>query len=166
MLDTFPIQVYLGALLVGSALPLLWWAVSAPRDREGVTHRLQSGYSHDLRDVILARSKAYVRLLGEDDPVRRVKVVGQQLRAEVRILGQLIELEMLLGVAIDGEPGGFDAGIGLPRQARVAAEHCRVDRRQAGLFPHRGPTFRAEKEIKESSAKRRRFRAYRNYRGP
>ncbi len=69
-------------------------AVVAPVGREVATPCAVLG---ELRD---ARSKAYVRLLGEDDPVRRVKVVGQQVRAEVRLLDQLIELESSLTMSV------------------------------------------------------------------
>ncbi|MEZ5343271.1 MAG: type II secretion system F family protein [Acidimicrobiales bacterium] len=52
----FPIQVYIGACFVGFAVPLLWWSVSAPRTNEAAGNRIKSGYSTDLRDVVLAQS--------------------------------------------------------------------------------------------------------------
>ena len=69
----FPLQVYIAAAMVGVAMPLLWWSVSAPRTGEVAGNRVRTGYSTDLRDVVLAQS-------GRD------RVISPMLASSARIL--------------------------------------------------------------------------------
>lgn len=50
-----PLSVWLGALAVASAIPLLWWTLSSARENPGVRTRLATPDSSNLREISLAR---------------------------------------------------------------------------------------------------------------
>ena len=110
--------------------------------------------------------------LETDDALHRGHVIeapAAEIILEVdQLFGELIELPEMLGIAIDREPRGADAGVCRIRLRNITAQHGQVDRKAAAVEQPqrhivkaraRGARYRAARtrpcRARESAARRR-----------